>query len=134
MRLFITPIMVVTTVFLAACAASAEIARDNEVTPHEAYNRQAQGVAVIVDVRTVREYQTAHIDGAVNIPLSDVTARAQELLHLVGEREVILYCRSGRRAGIAETLLRERGVLNILHLNGQLAGWVAEGLPVNQDS
>lgn len=128
------PITVVTSLLLTTCAASAEYVRENEVTPHEAYTRQAGGAAIIVDVRTVGEYQTAHIDGAVNIPLSDVAARAQELLELVGEREVILYCRSGRRAGIAETLLRERGVLNIVHLNGQFSGWAAEGLPVNQES
>ena len=68
----------------------------------------------------------------MNVPLDEVSARLAELQELAADRDLILYCRSGRRAGIAESILREHGVENIWQLGGQMAGWAAEGLPVAQ--
>lgn len=53
-----------------------EIAR---VSLDEAKSALEAGTAVVVDVRSAEAYQGGHIAGAINIPLSDLTVRLNEL-------------------------------------------------------
>jgi hydroxyacylglutathione hydrolase len=61
----------------------------------------------IVDVRTRREWEAGHIDGAVNIPLGDLPDRAAELR---GGPPAVTVCESGYRASLAASLLLRAGV------------------------
>jgi len=61
----------------------------------------------VVDVRTPAEYAAGHVPGAVNIPFDELTGRHVELGP--PSTPVLLYCRSGRRSGIAAEVLRSRG-------------------------
>ncbi|HHF56455.1 MAG TPA: hypothetical protein ENL42_06050 [Thermoplasmatales archaeon] len=61
---------------------------------------------IIVDVRTREEFVKEHIKGAINIPLYDIDFYIPFLI----EREVLLYCDTGRRAEIAARKLKERGI------------------------
>ena len=72
--------------------------------------------AKLVDVRSAAEYDEKHIDGAINIPVDEVASRAGEL----GSKNqpVVLYCKSGRRAGRAAESLREAGYTRIETLGG----------------
>ncbi|MHB8878600.1 MAG: rhodanese-like domain-containing protein [Myxococcaceae bacterium] len=76
-------------------------------TPGAAARKLVSEGAKLVDVRSPAEYADGHIEGAVNIPVDELEARLAEL----GTKElpVVVYCRSGRRADRAATLLRERG-------------------------
>src|SRR5262245_49370931 len=59
---------------------------------------------VILDVRTPEEFAEGHVPGAINIPHDQLASR---LIEINGDKDkdVVLYCRSGRRAGMAaETL------------------------------
>lgn len=84
---------------------------------------------LILDVRTPEEFATGHVPGAVNIPHTEIEARLQEVRR-AGDVDVVVYCRSGRRAGIAEMILREAGFRRLLHLEGDMLGWLEENLPV----
>lgn len=66
----------------------------------------ADGVKA-VDVRTPAEYQAGHVPGAVNIPYDELEKRYAELGP--PSTPLLLYCRSGRRSGIAVRTLREKG-------------------------
>jgi rhodanese-related sulfurtransferase len=46
------------------------------------------------------------------------------------DKDVVLYCRSGRRAGIAAEVLAGHGYERLLHLEGDIVAWVDEGRPV----
>ena len=64
--------------------------------------------ALVIDVRSPEEYADGHLDGAVNVPHTETEALAAA----IGgdhDRAVVLYCGSGRRAGIAQAALAERG-------------------------
>lgn len=77
----------------------------------QAYNLVAGG-ALLVDVRTPQEYQAGHIPGAVNISHDQMKARLGEL-GPDKDRQIVLYCRSGRRTGIAKGVLADAGFTNV---------------------
>lgn len=72
--------------------------------------------ALIVDVRTVGEYQSGHFPGALNIPVDQVEKRISEF----GEKDkpIIVYCASGGRSGSAKSYLESIGFTNITNAGG----------------
>ncbi|MBA3581087.1 MAG: rhodanese-like domain-containing protein [Gammaproteobacteria bacterium] len=63
---------------------------------------------IIIDVRTATEYAAGHIDNAVNIPFDEIDKRIQEVTK-DKNATIVLYCRSGRRSGIAQDTLADMG-------------------------
>lgn len=68
--------------------------------------------ATIVDVRTPEEFAGGAIEGAINIPLSELSERKHEIKEL-GNSPVIFYCRSGNRSGAAVSLLEKQGYYKV---------------------
>ena len=68
---------------------------------------------LIVDVRSVEEFESGHIQGAINVPLNDISENEMFL-----NKKIILYCQSGRRSGEAAILLEKLGYKNILDMGG----------------
>lgn len=84
---------------------------------------------VVLDVRAPEEYAAGHVPRAVNIP-HDVVAADPAALSVSRDTEIIVYCRSGRRAAIAIDALREAGFERVTHLTGDMLGWEEARLPV----
>jgi rhodanese-related sulfurtransferase len=77
--------------------------------------------AVLVDVRTPDEFAAGHIDGALNIPVDQVEARAGELPK---DKDIVLYCRSGARSARAKGLLEGAGFTAAkVHNLGGMSNW-----------
>jgi phage shock protein E len=72
--------------------------------------------ALIVDVRSVEEFDEEHYPGALNIPVDEVHVR----LHEFGakERSVVLYCASGVRSAYAAKLLKGAGFTRVINAGG----------------
>ncbi|GGP22363.1 MBL fold metallo-hydrolase [Silvimonas iriomotensis] len=89
--------------------------------------------AQIVDVREAPEFidRLGHLEGAVLIPLSQLTARQAEL---DAQRPVVAVCRSGIRSAQASVLLTKAGFGQVANLAGGMLRWKIEGLPVAPDS
>jgi phage shock protein E len=64
--------------------------------------------AVVIDVRTVGEFQSAHIKGAKNIPLDSVFSKVETIKKM--NKPVIVCCRSGMRSGQAKSILEKSGI------------------------
>ncbi len=62
----------------------------------------------IVDVRTVQEFMGGSVSGAMNIPLSEIPSRIEELKEM--KTPLILCCASGNRSGQAANYLSRQGV------------------------
>ena len=71
--------------------------------------------ALLVDVRTVEEYNARHLTNAVNIPLDQIKDALPRRVPNKS-RLLLLHCRSGRRSGIAEQELRAVGYTNAFNL------------------
>ena len=72
---------------------------------------------VILDVRAQSEYDQGHIPGAILIPDTEITARAEEIL-TDKDQLILVYCRSGRRSKLAAEALAELGYTNIMEFGG----------------
>jgi phage shock protein E len=66
---------------------------------------------LVVDVRGPLEYAAEHIPGSQNIPLEEVTTRLTEFRSI--HNPVVLYCRSGKRSGMAVNILKQNGITNV---------------------
>lgn len=110
-------------------AFAAEVAK---ITPAAAAQLVADGKAMLVDIREPAEWAEAGVAApAVLLPKSDFDGEKKawkDFLAKVGDKQIILYCRSGRRAGtVGQALAAEgRSVANA----GGMKDWVAAGLPV----
>jgi rhodanese-related sulfurtransferase len=73
---------------------------------------------VLVDVRNPYEFQTKHIKGAINLPLSQIRRKKVDI---PTDKDVILYCQTGVRSKQAAKVLRRRNKeMPIAHLQGGL--------------
>ena len=70
-----------------------------------------------IDVRSADEYNSGHVSEAVNIPHTEI---AEDISSLTGEKDALIYvyCRSGRRSGIAKTTLEGLGYTQVVNVGG----------------
>ncbi|MFF5927614.1 rhodanese-like domain-containing protein [Streptomyces hydrogenans] len=100
------------------------------ITPAVLHRLVQEGRAPrLLDVRTPGEFRTVHVPGSYNVPLSTLREHRAELLSHLDE-EVVLVCRSGRRAREAEQALTRAGLPNLRVLEGGMNAWEAVGAPV----
>ena len=71
--------------------------------------------AYIIDVRTEAEYKAGHLKGAVLIPYDQIEQRISATVQDLNAR-IYVYCRSGRRSGIAKDVLNRLGYRDIINL------------------
>ena len=110
-------------------ATGTSLASPPQVTPQQVREMQAQKSTApfVLDVRTPEEFATGHVPGAVNIPYDQVASR---LVEIPKDKDVVLYCRSGRRAGIAAAELEKAGYKDLQLMQGDMPAWEKAGLPV----
>ncbi|MBI5437987.1 MAG: rhodanese-like domain-containing protein [Nitrosomonadales bacterium] len=93
---------------------------------------KANPAGLILDVRSPEEYAEGHIPGAINIPHDQLGSRLAEISSHK-DKDIVLYCKSGKRAGIAAGILQAAGFSKLLHLVGDMNGWLSNGnLPVKK--
>jgi phage shock protein E len=80
-------------------------------------------------MRTPKEFAEGHVPGAINISHDQLEGRLSELDD-DRDRDVVVYCRSGHRAGIALDMLEKAGFKRLYHLEGDYMGWTAAQRPV----
>jgi rhodanese-related sulfurtransferase len=86
---------------------------------------------VVLDVRTPVEFAAGHVPGARNVSHDLLSSKLADLGEL-RDKQVVLYCRSGRRTLLAEETLRKAGFTKLLHLQGDYLAWEAEHRPVEK--
>lgn len=96
------------------------------ITVQQASEQFANG-AFLLDVREPSEWNEAHVDGAVLIPLGELSARVSEI---PTDQDVLVICRSGNRSGQARDILRAAGLPRTTSINGGINAWMSAGLPV----
>ncbi len=121
--LFFLRTLLAALLLLSGIICHAETSPIGSITQAELSGRLKEpGTLVLIDVRTREEYAAGHIDAALNIPHDELERRLGEI---PGGKsgEIIVYCRSGKRARIAENILVEKGYTNVKDLAGHWLGW-----------
>jgi phage shock protein E len=77
-------------------------------------SQTARQKAVWIDVRTAEEFAQGHLEGAVNIPHDEIGKRIAKLVP-DKNAEIHLYCRSGRRSGLARQTLIDLGYTKVIN-------------------
>lgn len=79
----------------------------------------------ILDVRTLEEFETGHIHGAMMIDYrtdpNGFLEKAEALLQK--DKPVALYCRSGKRSHAAAEVMLKKGFKQIVELDGGIIAW-----------
>ena len=83
-------------------------------------NELQNNTALLIDVREPDEFAADHAENAKNIPLGDI--EAGKLTETTKTVKIYVYCRSGKRAGVAKTALEKQGYTNVENLGG-LSDW-----------
>ncbi len=94
----------------------------------ELLQRAKEGLVTVLDVRPVEEYQSGHVPGALNVPLSELEKHLNEL---DSAQEVVAYCRGPHcvLAFDAVAQLREKG-FTARRMEDGFPEWKSAGLPV----
>ena len=95
---------------LLACVLGSAYAADTET--------------VWIDVRTPAEYASGHINGAINIEFQDIGHRIKQVTD-DRSTDIRVYCRSGRRSGVARETLLKLGYDNVRNEGGYAAALAA---------
>ena len=129
MKILIPIIFLVVVVFVVVKRAIA----GPSISAAEANERVKAATAVLIDVREPDEWNDGVAEPALLCSLSDLSGpRAQwkAVLEANKDKELILYCASGARSGVAASILRKEG-FNAVNAGG-LGNWSRAGLPVRK--
>ena len=86
---------------------------------------------ILLDVRTVKEYQSGHIKDSINIPHDQLILNVN-VLDQYRNQPIVVFCRSGRRAQLVIETLIENKFDQIVDLQGDIQAWKTSGFPVVQ--
>ena len=116
-------------VVLVALTATWQVNAQNISQAHLQQLMKSDKNFILLDVRTVAEFEQGHIPNAVNIPHKELQTRLAELS---GKKntQIVLYCRSGRRVELATAVLNKSGFKQLDHLTGDFNGWTHSELPI----
>ena len=95
-----------------------------KITSDEAKNIMSTQKAIVVDVRSLEEYNEGHIPNAISVPLETIENEAEAKLKNKDDL-ILVYCRSGRRSREAALRLIEKGYTNVIDFGG-IQDWNGE--------
>jgi rhodanese-related sulfurtransferase len=98
------------------------------VSPKEAKELMGNENGVfLLDVRTKEEYNESHIKTAHLIPVQELE---QNIDLIPKDRNVVVYCASGKRSAKACGILKNKGLKALYNIEGGIRQWMADGYPV----
>jgi rhodanese-related sulfurtransferase len=115
------------TLILSACGSSGGSVTNLNVSDFA--KKASNSSVVVLDVRTPGEYQSGHLTNAVNVDYEGMNFEG-EVNKLDKTKTYAVYCRSGRRSGLATEVMAKNGFKSIFNLNGGIIDWQNAGMPV----
>jgi rhodanese-related sulfurtransferase len=91
---------------------------------HEQFNGKDH---ILIDVRTVGEFNSGHAPHAINIPLNELFFRQSEI---PTDKPVVFICATGNRSGNAAMIFKQAGRDDVYNLRGGTMGWMRSGFEI----
>ena len=114
------------SVFLLLTSLTITSVHAEIVTPKEFWLHYNKDNPLLIDVRSNDEFMAGHLPLSINIPfdkIESITSFSDDK-----SQDILLYCRSGRRAVSAEMVLKNNGFTQLRHLSGDMNAWQASNL------
>ena len=80
----------------------------------------------VLDVRSVDEYESGHIEGSINIYVGTLPRHLDEI---PGDKPIAVICKSGTRSGFGCSILMKHGLTDICNIMGGMTSWKNAGYP-----
>ncbi|MCT4624064.1 MAG: rhodanese-like domain-containing protein [Schleiferiaceae bacterium] len=99
------------------------------ISTAEAANMIEEGDVVIMDVRSLDEFESGHIIGAMNqdVRNEDFT---ESIKKMDKSKTYVVYCHSGRRSAHASEILKDNGFTKVYNVQGGISAWQQDGYEV----
>lgn len=110
----------------AWAAGERPLASTPQVTAKDLRASLSHGAVTLLDVRNDGEWKAGHIEGARHIPLGRL---ADRLAEIPTDKPIVVQCAAGARSAIGASVLRSRGIDNVINLVGGIGAWITDGLP-----
>ena len=116
-------ILLITLLFVIGLGGCMKVVEENKVVYKTITQVEAKEIIdttsgyIILDVRTLEEFNAGHIPNAINIPNEVILEKVESIL-TDKEQVILVYCRSGRRSKEAASKLVELGYSNVLEFGG----------------
>jgi rhodanese-related sulfurtransferase len=110
---------------LSGCEAAGHAGYNARIGPQQAMQIMADNEYVIIlDVRTLGEFNTGHIPDAVSLPIDEIEAAVARMIPNLGQI-ILIYCHSGMRSAEAAVMLVNMGYYNVFDFGG-IIDWTGE--------
>ncbi len=93
--------------------------------------RERSNEVTLVDVRRLSEWESGHIAGAIHFEGGRI---AWEELNFPMDKPLAIQCASGNRSMVAISVLKRRGIHNVIQVDGGINKWKMNGFEVTQES
>lgn len=124
-RIIIAIILIFAAVILTGCEVAGPAGYNARIGQEQAMEIMASDqYVVILDVRTLEEFNTGHIPDAVSLPIEEIEDAVAHMIPYKGEI-ILVYCRSGARSADAAVILTEMGYRNVFDFGG-IIDWTGE--------
>ena len=113
-------------VALSACSSGNEA---DKVSLQQARAEHEAGRVLLLDIRETREHQTGVAQGAVLLPMSQLSQK-QTLIPKNPDQPVLLICNTQNRSKASLEKLKAQGYQNIRYVEGGMSEWASKGWPM----
>ena len=120
------PIILLVTIFLGSNLYASELW---SVTELKTKIDQSSEPLVLLDVRTVEEFESGHIRNSINIP-HEILLSNIDLVSEYNDEPLVVYCRSGKRASLVIEALKKHGFTNVVDIEGDILAWSQSNYPL----
>lgn len=126
MKKFIYLLAVASIFSFTACRNASHANQSIEVLTADAFEQKINEnqMSQLLDVRTPEEFESGHINGAINYNVNDAGFESQ-INNLDKSKPVMVYCHSGHRSATAADILASKGFTKVYNLDGGIMKWNA---------
>lgn len=118
-----TIIVIVAGISLVTACGGSKLNGIPRLTNKQFTKQAANPNSIILDVRTLKEFEAGHIEGAILIDYLDTEHFTKKILALDTNKSYLLYCRSGKRSLNAANFMKEKGFKKVSDLKEGIIGW-----------
>jgi rhodanese-related sulfurtransferase len=116
--------------FVLGFVSCSQQTETGQLTPAVFAEKMKTAGVVVLDVRTIDEFNSGHIEGAKQLDYYETDSFNASIDALDKDVTYLLYCRSGGRSGTTYDMMVQKGFKNVYNLEGGMLAWQKANMPV----